>query len=120
MNNRARVAAHRRGLLSETFAALLLRLKGYTIIARRFRTPVGEIDIVARRGKRIAFVEVKRRASHAETIEAIPSRQRRRIVRAAQYWLAAHPAFTGYDFSFDVVLVAGRAWPRHIAEAFSV
>lgn len=120
MSDRARVAAHRRGRVSETLAALLLRLKGYKIIARRYRTPVGEIDIVAKRGKRVVFVEVKRRASHAETIEAIPARQRRRIVRGAQYWLAGHPAFNGYELSFDVILIARRAWPRHIRDAFSV
>ena len=70
---------------------LLLRLKGYRIVARRYKTPVGEIDLVALKGKRLAFVEVKRRKSLEDAAWTLPTRQRRRIVRAAQYWLAAHP-----------------------------
>jgi putative endonuclease len=116
----ARIAAYRRGTRAETVAALWLRLKGYRIVARRYRTPVGEIDIVARKGRRLAFVEVKRRKGRAESLEAIPSRQRRRIVRAAQYWLAGHDGHGASDLSFDVVLLAPFSLPLHIRDAFSV
>lgn len=111
-----RVRAYRSGLL----AALLYRLKGYTIVAQRYKTPVGEIDLVALKGRRLVFVEVKRRRSREDAAWTLPVKQRRRIVRAAQYWLASHPDFSGHDIAFDVVLTAPWAWPRHIANAFPV
>lgn len=115
-----RVKAYRSGLIAESVVALLLRLKGHRILARRYKTPVGEIDLVALKGKRLAFVEVKRRKKFEDAIHALPARARRRIVRAAQYWLAGHPGFTGHDISFDVVLTSAWAWPRYIEDAFPV
>jgi putative endonuclease len=115
-----RVRAYRSGVVAETIAALLLRLKGHRIVARRYKTPVGEIDLVALKGNRLVFVEVKRRRSMEAAAWTLPARQRRRILRAAQYWLAGHPDFTGHDIAFDVVLTAPLAWPRHIANAFPV
>jgi putative endonuclease len=115
-----RVKAYRSGLFAETVAALMLRLKGYAIIAQRHKTPVGEIDLVALKGKRLAFVEVKRRKTREDAAWTLPAKQRRRIVRAAQYWLAGHPDFSGHDIAFDVVLTAPFAWPRYIANAFPV
>ena len=106
-----RVRAYRHGLFAETVAALLLRLKGHRIIARRYKTPVGEIDLVALKGKRLAFVEVKQRKTFDEAGWSLPTRARRRIVRAAQYWLAGHPDFAGHDIAFDVVLAAPWALP---------
>lgn len=84
----ARVRAYRSGLFAETLAALLLRLKGHRVVARRYKTPVGEIDLVALKGKRLAFIEVKRRKTAEDAAWTVPAKQRRRIVRAAQYWLA--------------------------------
>jgi putative endonuclease len=115
-----RVRAYRRGRGAETFVALLLRLKGHRIVARRYATPVGEIDLVALKGKRLAFVEVKRRKTADEAAFSVTAKQRRRIVRAAQYWLASHPAFAGHDIAFDVVLAAPWRFPRVIANAFPV
>ena len=115
-----RVRAYRHGLFAETIAALLLRLKGHRIIARRYKTPVGEIDLVALKGKRLAFVEVKQRKTFDEAGWSLPTRARRRIIRAAQYWLAGYPDFAGHDIAFDVVLAAPWAWPRYIANAFPV
>jgi putative endonuclease len=120
MMREARVRAYRAGLLAESCTALLLRLKGYTIVARRYKTPVGEIDLVALKGRRLAFIEVKRRKTREEAAWTLPAKQRRRIVRAAQYWLAGHPDFAGHDIAFDVVLSAPWAWPRYIANAFPV
>jgi putative endonuclease len=91
----ARVRAYRSGLLAETIAAFLLRLKGHRIVAQRYKTPVGEIDLVALKGKRLAFIEVKRRKTAEDAAWTLPAKQRRRIVRAAQYWLAGHPDFAG-------------------------
>ena len=119
MRNR-RVRAYRSGIFAESFVALLLRLKGNRIVARRYKTPVGEIDLVALKGKRLAFVEVKRRKRFEDAAEALPSRARRRIVRAAQYFLAAHPSYNGHDMRFDVVLIAPWSWPRLIEDAFQV
>jgi putative endonuclease len=118
--SRARVRAYRRGLLAESLAATLFRLKGYRIVARLYRTPVGEIDLVALKGKRLAFVEVKARKTREDAAWTLPTRQRRRIVRAAQYWLASHPGFAGHDMAFDVVLAAPWRWPHHIPDAFPV
>jgi putative endonuclease len=115
-----RVRAYRRGVFAETLVALLFRLKGYAIVARRYETPVGEIDLVALKGRRLAFVEVKRRKTTDEAAWTVTARQRRRIVRAAQYWLASHPGFAGRDIAFDVVLAAPWSWPRVIANAFPV
>ena len=119
MRNR-RVRAYRSGLFAEGLVALLLRLKGNRIVARRYKTPVGEIDIVALKGKRLVFIEVKRRKRFEDAAEALPTRARRRIVRAAQYFLAAHPSYNGHDMSFDVVLTAPWSWPHYIENAFQL
>ena len=74
---------------------------------------------MALKGKRLAFVEVKRRKSLDEAGWSLPTRARRRIVRAAQYWLAGHPDYAGHDLAFDVVLAAPWAWPRYIRECIS-
>ena len=115
-----RERAYRHGLFAETVAALLLRLNGHRIVARRYKTPVGEIDLVALKGKRLAFIEVKRRKTQEDAAWTLPTRQRRRIIRAAQYWLAGQPDYAGHDIGFDVVLAAPWAWPRYIENAFSV
>src|SRR6202521_6366075 len=87
----ARVAAFRTGLSAEARAAAYLMAKGYRILAKRFRTPYGEIDIVARRRNLLAFIEVKARPSLDEAAYAVTARQQQRIVDAAQAWLMAHP-----------------------------
>jgi putative endonuclease len=113
-----RRAAFRRGLSAETRAALLLLAKGYRILARRWQSPVGEIDIVARRRRVLVFVEVKARARLDDAAEAVSERQRRRIAAAAEAWLASHPEHASCDVRFDAVLVLPRRWPRHILTAF--
>ena len=75
---------------------------------------------MALKGKLLAFVEVKQRKRFEDAGCSLPARARRRIVRAAQYWLAGNPDFTGHDIAFDVVLAAPWAWPRYIANAFPV
>jgi putative endonuclease len=87
-------------------------------VARRFRTPVGEIDIVARRRNILVFVEVKARATLDGAAEAVTGRGQRRIVAAAEAWLAAHPDDVQSDMRFDAVLVAPGKMPRHIMGAF--
>lgn len=114
----ARVAAFRLGLSAESRAAMLLLAKGYRIVARRWKTPFGEIDIVARRGRALVFVEVKARARIDDAAEAVTERTKRRIVAAAELWLARHADDVGRDIRFDVMLVAPGRIPRHLANAF--
>jgi len=113
-----RRVAFRFGLSAESRAAALLIAKGYRILARRFRTPLGEIDIVARRRGVLVFVEVKARDSFDAAAEAIGKRQQNRIVAAAQLWLAAHPEDAMRDMRLDVVLVVPGRMPRHLLAAF--
>jgi putative endonuclease len=110
--------AFRFGLSAESRAAAYLIAKGYRILGRRFRTPVGEIDIVARRRGVLVFVEVKARESFEAAAEAIGPRQRDRIIAAAQSWLAAHPQDAGRAMRFDVVLIVPGRLPRHLPAAF--
>jgi putative endonuclease len=111
-----RKAAFRLGLSAESKAAMLLAAKGYRTIARRWKSPVGEIDLVVKRGRLIAFVEVKARKALDEAAESVLVR--RRIAAAAEAWLAAHPEHAGYDLRFDAVLVAPGRMPEHIVAAF--
>lgn len=113
-----RQVAFRLGLSAESRAAAYLIAKGYRIVARRWRSPVGEIDIVARRRGTLIFVEVKARATLDEAAEAVIVRQRRRIIGAAEAWLASHPDDANRDMRFDAVLVAPGQMPRHIPAAF--
>jgi putative endonuclease len=113
-----RVAAHFTGLSAESRAAAYLVAKGYRIVARRFKTPVGEVDIVARRRDVLVFVEVKARSTLDDAAFAVLPRQQRRIVAAAGAWLATHPEDGESAIRFDAILVAPRSIPRHIAAAF--
>jgi putative endonuclease len=118
MTTERRRRAQRRGRWAEAFARLALRLAGYRILALDRRSRVGEIDIIARRGRKLAFVEVKARASLGVAAEALLLRQRRRIARAAAGFLASRPELAGLDIRFDVILVVPWRWPRHIADAW--
>jgi putative endonuclease len=113
-----RVAAFRTGLSAEARAAAYLMAKGYRILAKRFRTRYGEIDLVARRRNLLVFVEVKARASLDDAAYAVTPRQQRRIIDAAQAWLMAHPEHAEFELRFDAVLIAPRRLPRHLLAAF--
>lgn len=115
----ARQQAERRGHLAEARAAMMLRLKGYRILDRRWKSPAGELDLVIRRGNAVAFVEVKTRSSADEALASVSPRQRRRIVAAAHHWLAANPAAIDCDCRFDIVLVTPYQWPQHLPNAFA-
>ena len=114
----ARIAAFRTGLSAESRAAAFLMAKGYRILAKRFRTPHGEIDIVARRRNLIVFIKVKARASLDEAAYAVTPRQQQRIIDAAQGWLMAHPEHADFELRFDAMLIAPRRLPRHLLAAF--
>ena len=114
----ARVAAFRTGLSAESRAAVLLLAKGFRILARRFRTPQGEIDIVACKRKLLVFVEVKARPALDDAAYAVTPQQQRRIIGAAEAWLMTHPQHAEYDMRFDAILVAPESLPRHLMAAF--
>lgn len=118
MSEAGRKRANRRGHGAEFLAAVLLRLKGYRILARGYRVPAGEIDIIARRGRVIAFVEVKARATLADALDAVGQKQRSRIVRAAEHFMAGHAAPGACDLRFDVIAVQPGRLPRHITDAW--
>ncbi len=114
----ARRRSWREGRRAEAIAAWWLLLKGYRVLARRFKVPSGEIDLVVRRGKVIAAVEVKERASLDRAAEAIGPRQRRRVARAAQAFMQQNPAQAVCDLRFDVVLIVPGRRPRHVPDAW--
>lgn len=109
-----RRARLRRGRMAEALAVVALLAKGYLIIGRNVKTRAGEIDIIAVRGKRLAFIEVKRRMTAEEAEAAVSERQAARIRSAADYWLARRPRYHEYEQGFDLVLLVPRRWPRHI------
>ncbi len=118
MTRNRRRRAYRSGRRAETMAVWYLRLLGYRILARDYRTPVGEIDIVARRGSALAVIEVKARGTLWAAGEAITPRQRRRISRAAALFISHYPALARLFVRYDVVLM--RPWrpPVHIKDAW--
>jgi putative endonuclease len=114
----ARQAAFQVGVSAESRAAAYLAGRGYAIAARRFKSPVGEVDIVARRGAELLFVEVKARNRLDDAALSVTPRQQKRIVAAAEAWLADHPEDGQRDIRFDVILVARNGRTQHIAAAF--
>jgi len=109
----ARLAAEKRGRQGERLAGWWLRLKGWSILGRRVRTPVGEVDLIARRGAMVAFIEVKARNTSASLDEAIDERRLARVARAAES-LAAVYLKPGDDMRIDVILLAPGRAPRHL------
>jgi len=112
-----RQAAFRQGLSAESRAAYLIG-KGFRILARRWKSPVGEIDIIARRRSLLIFVEVKAREKLDDAAWSVTPRQQQRIAAAAELWLAHHPDATFTDIRFDAVLVAPGRLPQHIPGAY--
>ena len=118
----ARIAAFNNGVSAEAVAADYLKARGYILLASRFKTPYGEIDLVATTRNQaqnlIAFVEVKARARIDDAAYAVTPRQQRRIIDAATAWLAAHPEHADFDMRFDAMLIAPKRPPRHLMAAF--
>ena len=108
-----RHAAEKRGRCAETLACWYLRLRGWRILARRARVPGGEVDIVARRGRTLAFVEVKARATEEAAGFALDEWRLRRVVVAAER-LAPRYMRDGDDVRIDAMFVVPGHWPRHV------
>ncbi len=118
MSRADRHRAYRRGRWAEAACSASLLLRGYRILERRLRSPVGEIDIVARRGRVLAIIEVKARPDTAAAAEAVTARQRERLVRAAGWVVAGRPDLAALQIRFDVMLVTPWRWPRHMVDAW--
>lgn len=116
--NRKRQRAERRGRFGETIAAIYLRAKFYRIVGRRLKTPLGEIDLIAQKGDMLVFVEVKLRKNASEEFAAHAAVNSRRIIRAARWYLSAHPVDDAVSQRFDLIFLAPFTWPHHICNAF--
>lgn len=113
-----KIRAYRRGFQAEILAALYLRMKGYRVLAMRYKTKIGEADIIASRGKTLAVVEVKLRRDTDSALESVTPSNRRRVEQAARDFLTRHPRWAGHDVRFDVIALG---WPlrlRHLDNAW--
>ncbi|MDB5316207.1 MAG: endonuclease [Rhodospirillales bacterium] len=108
------------GVGAEAIAAQLLTAEGWVVLARRARTPAGEIDLIAERDGLLVFIEVKARPSLVEAAYALGPRQRARLIGGAEAWLAANPGHGVAGMRFDVILVAGDSSARRVADAFRI
>lgn len=113
-----RQRAQRKGALSEIFSAFFLCFKGYRILARRYRTPLGEIDLIATKNNTLVMIEVKARATFYQGFEAVTNAQQQRIERASKIFLAKHPKLSGHWVRFDIMLVSSWRW-KHLKNAWS-
>lgn len=108
-----RLAAEKLGRRGESIAAWFLRLKGWRVVATRVKTPRGEVDVIARRGKTIAFVEVKARANVRDLATAIDAYRLRRVAAAAEILLPKYGKECE-NMQIDVIMVAPWRWPNHL------
>lgn len=118
-NANQRRRAYKRGHRSEWLAALSLRLKGYRIVATRFKTKSGEVDIIARRGKLILMVEVKARDSVEQAMDAVTQTALRRIEAAGDEWLIRQKNYASLSIRYDLVACLPRRWPIHIPAIYT-
>ena len=114
----AKKTAYRFGVFAEHLSCWRLRLAGYRILQRGYRAATGEIDIIARRGKILAFIEVKARGDRVDAAHALGAAQRRRIERTAAAYLAGHREFSSFDARFDLIVVCPWRWPEHLRGAW--
>ena len=115
---RNRIRANRKGILSEWLVAGFLILKGYRIVAMRYRTKLGEIDLVARKGDLVAMIEVKARNTIEQAVDAVNPTTMRRIQNASDLWLAKQPDAKKLSIRYDIVAVQPWRLPIHLKDAF--
>lgn len=113
-----RVKAYKKGLRAEFLAGLALMVKGYRIVARRYKTPAGEIDLIAVKGDLVVFVEVKARRTEQAALDSISNESQRRISNAANWWLARQNRVTNPSWRFDVMAVRPWKWPAHYEDVW--
>ena len=113
-----KIKAYCKGLWAEFLAAWLLRLKGWRILTQRYKCRYGEIDIIARRGNHLIFVEVKARRKAVDALESVTVKNRVRVERAAQWFISQNPDYAGYDMRFDVVTFVAPFLLSHLDNAW--
>lgn len=118
MKQQKRIRANKKGIYAEWFACIFLFCKGYKIIKRRFKVSAGEIDIIAKKGSLIIFVEVKARKSGAQALDAISFNSQRRISNAAQWWLSKQRGGGEFSWRFDVVAIVDWRLPIHFKDVW--
>ena len=118
MADRRVLTGYKKGLWAELRAAAYLRLRGYKLRARRYKTPLGEIDLVVERAQTLVFVEVKLRSTLDGAAEAIDARNQKRVRAAAELYLQAHPQYTGHDMRFDALILTPGRDIAHIEAAW--
>ena len=118
MTERHRQQAEQSGRLAELAALWLLRLKGYRLLAWRYKSPMGEVDLIMRRGEVTAFIEVKARRSIDRAVESVTPYQSKRISAAARSWMGRDPVAARQACRFDIVAISPYHWPHHIENAF--
>lgn len=114
----ARSRAEQAGRSAERAAALALQMKGYIVLETRVKTPRGEVDLIVRKGSVLAFVEVKMRRTTSDPAAIMTAAQMQRIVNGATAWASARTWAQGYQWRYDLVMVAPWRWPRHIKDAW--
>jgi len=114
LDRKAKTRAHQKGHWAEIIAALWLLMRGYWPLARRYKTPQGEIDLICRRGRTLVFVEVKYRAAADDALLAPQPAQLKRVRRAAQIFLQAHPQWAGLEARIDLMVLAPKKTPIHV------
>ena len=116
--SRSRAKAEAHGHFAEFVALMYLRLKGYRLLAQRFKSPQGEVDLIMRRRDVTAFIEVKARSTRDHGVEAVTTTQSRRISAAARFWMARDKISNQNFCRFDIVVVSPYLLPHHIENAF--
>lgn len=114
----SRLKAYRSGYWAETIACIFLLLKGYRILAHRYRSPVGEVDLIAKRRAVIVAIEVKYRKTITIAAESISPHQKRRIQKGLLFFLSQNPDLFWRDIRFDAMLVSQKGLPHHIKNAW--
>jgi putative endonuclease len=118
MAEATRVKADKLGHRGETLAAVALRLKGWRILAKRYRTPLGEIDLIARRGDLVVMIEVKARKTLIEAMDSVTPSAQKRIMGSADLWLSRQKDAAKLSIRFDIIAVLPWRWPIHVERAF--
>ena len=118
MNLTQRALAERSRRWAQNWAAFVRHLKGYAIVGRRVQTPAGEIDLIARRGNVLAFIELKMRQQAVDAAEVLRPRQMSRIVRAPTGWTSRRDWTQQFTWRYDLILVTKWRWPKHVRDAW--
>ena len=118
MKSAKKPTSYKAGIFAEALAKIILTLKLYRVIASRYKTKSGEIDIIAVQGKTIIFIEVKKRSNKQELFEAITKHQQQRIAKAAEIFLIRNQTYSAYSKRFDAIFISPKLLPVHIKNAW--